>query len=104
MTLSYDNLLRNLALDYNNTLLHYTNIDSNHIKKIGCENVHRMSFANDIQKKDEHLQEIEDEMLLIMMLRKRKRSDVARQQLQSKKRGKYGKNTLYFTDPTTGQR
>ena len=102
MTLSYNNLLRNLALDYNNTLLYYTNIDSNNIKKIGCENVHQMSIANDIQKKDEHLQEIEDAMLLVMMLRKRKRLDVAKQQSQSRKRGKYGKNTLYFTDPTTG--
>ena len=104
MTLSYSNLLHNLALDYNNTLLYYTNIDSNHIKKIGCENVHRMSIANNIQKKDEHLQEIEDEMLLVMMLRKRKRSDIARQQSQSKKRGKYGKNTLYTACPDVLQK
>ena len=63
-----------------------------------------MELANEIQKKDEHLQQIEDDMLIVMMLRKRKRSDVARQQSQSRKRGKYVKNTLYFTDPTTGQR
>ena len=63
-----------------------------------------MKVANEIKKKEEHLQKIEDDIAIVMLLQKRKRLQLPTQQSQSRKRGKYVKNTLYFTDPTTGKR
>lgn len=74
MRLSHDNILLNLALDHSNTLSHRSNTISKYVKKRGCEHMHRMKIANEIKKKEEHLQQIEDDMIIAMMLRKRKRS------------------------------
>ena len=104
MQLSHDNILLNLALDYNNTLLYHSNTISKYANKYGCEHVHRMKIANEIKKKEEHLQQIEDDTIIAMMFRKRKSSENAKQQALSRKRGKCKKRITCFTDPTTGRR
>ena len=102
MQLSYNKLLIDLALDYNNTLLYHSSTVSKYIDKYGSEHLHRMKLK--IRKKDQRLQEIEDDIVNVLMLRKRKRLVHEEKEPVARKRGKYEKNSLFFTDPKTGDR
>ena len=104
MQLSYIKLLLNLALDYNNTLLYHSSTVSKYINKYGSEHLHRMKLNNEIRKKEERLQQIEDDIVIVLMLRKRKRLVHEEKESVPRKRGKYEKNSLFFTDPKTGER
>ena len=54
---------------------------------------------------DDQLQSIEDEMSIVMLLKKRKRLSPSDEPKLSKKRGRYTKETtMYFTNPDTGER
>ena len=50
------------------------------------------------------MQQIEDDIVIVLMLQKRKRLVHEKEKSVSRKRGKYEKNSLYFTDPKTGER
>ena len=56
MQLSYNKLLLNLALDYNNTLLYHSSTVSKYINKYGSEHLHQMKL--EIRKKEECLRQI----------------------------------------------
>ena len=102
MQLSYKKLLLNLALDYNNTLLYHSSTVSKYINKYGSEHLNQMKLK--IRKKDERLQQIEDNIVIVLMLQKRKRLVHEEKESVPRKRGKYEKNSLFFTDPKTGER
>ena len=102
MQLSYNKLLLNLALDYNNTLLYHSSTVSKYINKYGSEHLHQMKL--EIRKKEERLQQIEDDIAIVLMLRKQKRLFHEVKKSVPRKRGKYEKNSLFFTDPKTGER
>ena len=100
MNSSYDQLLLHLAYDYNNVLLHHTSSQSKHYNRYDCFYMNRKKRKFENEKKEDELREIEDEILFVLALRKNERSAL----IQSRKRGKYEKNTLFFTDPETGSR
>ena len=56
-----------------------------------------------VRKKEERLQQIEDDIVIVLMLQKRKRLVYEMKKSVSRKRGKYEKNSLFFTDPKTGE-
>jgi hypothetical protein len=99
---SYNKLLIDLALDYNNTLLYHGSTVSKYIDRYGSEHFRRMKMK--IGKKEERLQEIEEDIVNVLMLRKRKRLVHEEKESVARKRGKYEKNSLLFTDPKTGER
>ena len=103
MNLSYDKLLLNLILEYNNTLLYHPNRVSKYYNKYGSDFIHRKKRKNERKKKEDELQKIENEIIMLMLLQKRKRAN-DEHQLRPKKKAKYIKKVLYFTDPSTGQR
>ena len=100
MNSSYDQLLLHLASDYNNVLLHHSTSQSKHYNRYDCYYMNRKKRKFENEKKEDELREIEDDILLVLSLRKNERSTL----IQSRKRGKYNKITLFFTDPETGNR
>ena len=66
MQLSYNKILLNLALDYNNTLLYDSSTVPKYIKKYGFEHLNETKLK--IRKKEERLQQIEDDIVIVLML------------------------------------
>ena len=92
MRLSYDNLLYHLSLEWMEKLLH-----SPSLKAGICNKKER-------QKRDFDIANIESDVAVVVLLRDRKRKLDISSSVNSRKRGKYKKRKLYFTDPNTGKR
>ena len=68
MNLSYDKLLLNLILEYNNTLLYHPNRVSKYYNKYGSDFIHQKKQKNRRKKKEDELQKIENEIIMLMAL------------------------------------
>ena len=106
MKLSFNNLLAALAQEYNTLVLH------NDVPNIKKSNVRKRKYMYtdpdviDEDELDDDLYAIEEEMMCVMHLLKKKNPIPSTIQFTRKgqKRGPYDKKIKYFTDPYTGER
>ena len=102
MSKVYDVLLRHLVMEYNDILLRpvRSRFPSN---ELGEEFYFwKKREREDEANLDESLSAIEDDILVILALRCRKRRLTVKGSWRRKKRGRYMKYLQYFTDPDTG--